>query len=463
MIVNALAGKPLPVYGDGQNVRDWLYVDDHCAAIRAVLERGPAGRDATTSAATPSGRTSTSCARSARLLDELQPDARLRTRLITFVTDRPGHDRRYAIDATKIRRELGWTPAETFETGHAQDGRLVSRPTPRGSRSVQSGEYRQWVERQYGAAHGTPDREQRTAMTHARASSWPAARARGCYPVTQVVSKQLLPVYDKPMIYYPLSTLMLAGIREILLISTPAGHAALRAAAGRRRAAGALDISLRRAAVAGRARAGVHHRPRVRRRATRRADPRRQHLLRPRPAAAARRARRAQRDGRDGLRLSGRRTRSATASSSSTRTAACVSLEEKPRAAEVALRRDRPLLLRQPACSTSPRDLKPSRARRARDHRRQPRSTSSGTSSTCEVIGRGIAWLDTGTHESLLEASHFIETIEQRQGLKIACPEEIAYRHGLHRRRAARAARRRRWRRTATGSTCCSSCDEPRA
>ncbi len=129
MIVNALAGKPLPVYGDGLNVRDWLYVKDHCSAIRVVLARGRPGetyniggwneRTNLEIVACRSARCSTSCGPT-----RLAPYRRL----ITFVTDRPGHDRRYAIDARKIERELGWRPAETFETRHPQDGAVVPGP-----------------------------------------------------------------------------------------------------------------------------------------------------------------------------------------------------------------------------------------------------------------------------------------------------------------------------------------------
>jgi len=150
MIVNALAGKPLPVYGDGQQIRDWLYVTDHCSAIRAVLARGRLGETYNVGGWNEKANidiVSTICA----LLDELRPDqAGSYTRLITYVKDRPGHDRRYAIDARKIERELGWRPAETFETGirktvawYLANGDWVSR--------VQSGAYRDWVSKNYEA------------------------------------------------------------------------------------------------------------------------------------------------------------------------------------------------------------------------------------------------------------------------------------------------------------------------
>jgi dTDP-glucose 4,6-dehydratase len=117
MIVNALAGKPLPVYGDGMQIRDWLYVRDHCSAIRTVLERGRLGETYNVGGWNEQANIDI-VQRVCALLDELRPDpAGPYARLITHVKDRPGHDRRYAIDARKIERELGWRPAETFETG----------------------------------------------------------------------------------------------------------------------------------------------------------------------------------------------------------------------------------------------------------------------------------------------------------------------------------------------------------
>ena len=118
MILNALAGKPLPVYGDGMQIRDWLYVEDHCRAILTVLDQGKLGETYNIGGHNEMANIQivhTLCA----LLDEFRPrpDGKPYTEQITYVTDRPGHDRRYAIDAGKIGRELGWTPQETFETG----------------------------------------------------------------------------------------------------------------------------------------------------------------------------------------------------------------------------------------------------------------------------------------------------------------------------------------------------------
>jgi dTDP-glucose 4,6-dehydratase len=151
MIVNALAGKPLPVYGDGQQIRDWLYVKDHCSAIRRVLEAGRVGETYNVGGWNEKANidiVQTVCA----LLDELQPrtDGRAYAQQITYVTDRPGHDRRYAIDASKIERELGWKPAETFDTGIAKTVRWYL-DNPQWVANVQSGSYRQWVSQQYGA------------------------------------------------------------------------------------------------------------------------------------------------------------------------------------------------------------------------------------------------------------------------------------------------------------------------
>ncbi len=151
MIVNALAGKPLPVYGDGQQVRDWLYVGDHCSAIRAVLAGGRLGETYNVGGWNEKPNieiVKTVCA----LLDELRPDpAGSYARLITYVKDRPGHDRRYAIDARKIERELGWRPAETFDTGIRKTVQWYLAHEDWVA-NVQSGGYRDWLSQQYGAA-----------------------------------------------------------------------------------------------------------------------------------------------------------------------------------------------------------------------------------------------------------------------------------------------------------------------
>ncbi|WP_334154707.1 dTDP-glucose 4,6-dehydratase [Tepidimonas sp.] len=152
MIVNALAGKPLPVYGDGQQVRDWLYVRDHCSALRRVLEAGQPGQTYNIGGWNEKPNLEivhTICA----LLDELRPraDGHSYREQITHVPDRPGHDRRYAIDARKIECELGWKPAETFETGIRKTVQWYL-DHPDWVQRVQSGAYREWVHKQYGVA-----------------------------------------------------------------------------------------------------------------------------------------------------------------------------------------------------------------------------------------------------------------------------------------------------------------------
>jgi dTDP-glucose 4,6-dehydratase len=162
-IVNALAGKPLPIYGDGQQIRDWLYVEDHCAAILRVLEAGRPGETYNIGGWNEKANidiANTVCS----LLDEIAPASsrnvinsrtgmpvRHYAELIEFVTDRPGHDRRYAIDARKIERELGWRPAETFETGIRKTVQWYL-DNQAWVRNVQSGAYRDWIKQQYAEA-----------------------------------------------------------------------------------------------------------------------------------------------------------------------------------------------------------------------------------------------------------------------------------------------------------------------
>jgi dTDP-glucose 4,6-dehydratase len=148
IIANALAGKPLPVYGDGQNVRDWLYVGDHCTAIREVLRSGRVGE--TYNIGGWNEKTNLDVVKTlCRLLDEMRPKSSGRYYdQVTFVQDRPGHDRRYAIDAKKIERELGWRPAQTFESGMAKTVRWYL-DNAEWVADVTSGEYRKWVEKNY--------------------------------------------------------------------------------------------------------------------------------------------------------------------------------------------------------------------------------------------------------------------------------------------------------------------------
>ena len=151
VIHNALAGKPLPIYGDGQQIRDWLYVKDHCSAIRRVLEAGKLGETYNVGGWNEKPNLDvvhTLCT----ILDELSPraDGKPYKEQITYVTDRPGHDRRYAIDATKIERELGWKPAETFETGIRKTVQWYL-DNQAWVANVTSGAYQNWVGKQYSA------------------------------------------------------------------------------------------------------------------------------------------------------------------------------------------------------------------------------------------------------------------------------------------------------------------------
>ncbi|STR45473.1 dTDP-glucose 4,6-dehydratase [Iodobacter fluviatilis] len=149
VILNALAGKALPIYGDGQQIRDWLYVKDHCSAIRRVLEAGVVGETYNVGGWNEKPNLDvvhTIC----QMLDDRQPrsDGKAYAEQITYVTDRPGHDKRYAIDAGKLERELGWKPAETFETGIAKtvDWYLTHQDWVQ---NVTSGAYQNWIEQQY--------------------------------------------------------------------------------------------------------------------------------------------------------------------------------------------------------------------------------------------------------------------------------------------------------------------------
>jgi dTDP-glucose 4,6-dehydratase len=163
MIVNALAGKPLPVYGDGMQIRDWLYVKDHCSAIRRVVEAGRVGEVYNVGGWNEKPNidiVNVVCG----LLDELRPrtDGDKYASQISYVKDRPGHDRRYAIDASKIERELGWKPAETFETGIRKTVAWYL-ANPEWVAHVQSGAYRDWTTQQYGPGSKAPPSQKATA------------------------------------------------------------------------------------------------------------------------------------------------------------------------------------------------------------------------------------------------------------------------------------------------------------
>jgi dTDP-glucose 4,6-dehydratase len=149
VILNALNGKPLPIYGDGQQIRDWLYVGDHCSAIREVLAKGKLGETYNIGGWNEKANidvVKTICS----ILDALKPkaDGKSYAEQITFVTDRPGHDRRYAIDASKLKRELGWKPKETFDTGIKKTVQWYL-DNPVWIEGVVSGSYREWLQKQY--------------------------------------------------------------------------------------------------------------------------------------------------------------------------------------------------------------------------------------------------------------------------------------------------------------------------
>lgn len=150
MILNAINEKSLPVYGDGLNIRDWLYVGDHCRALRAILENGRPGEVYNIGGSNEKTNldvVNIICA----ILDELRPNPRIRhhASLVTFIKDRPGHDRRYAIDARKVERELGWKPSESFETGIRKTVRWYLDNLD-WANNVTSGEYRKWFDKNYG-------------------------------------------------------------------------------------------------------------------------------------------------------------------------------------------------------------------------------------------------------------------------------------------------------------------------
>ena len=149
VILNALNSKPLPIYGDGQQIRDWLYVGDHCSAIREVLAKGKLGETYNIGGWNEKANidvVKTICS----ILDTLKPrvDGKSYVEQITYVKDRPGHDRRYAIDASKVERELGWRPAETFDTGIRKTVQWYL-DNPVWIDGVVSGSYRDWLNKQY--------------------------------------------------------------------------------------------------------------------------------------------------------------------------------------------------------------------------------------------------------------------------------------------------------------------------
>jgi len=148
IVLNALEEKPLPVYGDGRNVRDWLYVTDHCEAIRTIMEKGRRGETYNIGGHAEMENIAI-VEMICDLVDELAPAAGARRRLITYVADRPGHDRRYAIDFSKLHDELGWSPAESFASGLRKTVRWYLENRAWSDR-IRSGAYQSWIREQYG-------------------------------------------------------------------------------------------------------------------------------------------------------------------------------------------------------------------------------------------------------------------------------------------------------------------------
>ena len=246
------------------------------------------------------------------------------------------------------------------------------------------------------------------------------------YPVTTVVSKQLLPVFDKPMIYYPLSTLMLAGIRDILIISTPQDKPLFQRLLGdgsrNRTAAFPMLPRTRRAGWPTPSSSVAILSARLRR-----AGARRQHFLRPRPAGNAHQRGRPQEAAQPSSAMSS--TRPSNMASSSSTAAGARSRSRRSRSSRSRTWPSPASISTTTTSSTSLPRIKPS-ARGELEITDVNNAYLERGDLYVEVLGRGFAWLDTGTHASLVEASHFVQILEQRQGLRIACPEEIALRQG---------------------------------
>ena len=439
MILNALDGRPLPIYGDGGNVRDWLHVDDHCAGLLLVLREGRPGEKYNIGGGNE--RTNLEVVdrhlRRARGAAAGGANPRCRARELSRAQDvraRSAGPR----PALRDRRDEDPPRARLGAASHVR-GR-PARDRAAGISSIATGARPCRRAATIASELGSDERLSRDRHRSMKGIILAGGSGSRLHPLTRAVSKQLLPIYNKPMVYYPLSTLMLAGIRD-----DPGHHDAARAgrlpAAARRRLGDRPADRVRGAAEPGRPRAGVHHRPRVRRRRPRRARARRQHLLRRAllrlPADAPPRA-------RSGATVFGYQVRDPERYGVVEFDAdgRAVSLEEKPAKPKSSLRRHRPVLLRQPGR----RHRRAPRSRRRAASSRSPTSiarTSSAASCTSRSSARGIAWLDTGTHESLMQASNYIQAIEERQGLMVACLEEIAFRMGYITRRRPRAAGRR--------------------